>query len=176
MLECLSRKEYVTLHKKLAVAANNRIISLVLLLFQLKMKEKRILNKTILTVPNQRIITVNKSLCNKDNIYTIINMESLKTAMNLLKNNSFKFWMYFTKNQDGFYSALSKVDALKWCNFSERTYTNTFSELEKLGYLIKNKDGSNHYNFYDLPQKKEENQVQTRDELINIRLDKDFMF
>lgn len=34
--------------------------------------------------PNQRTITTKKEPCNKDNLYTSINLEALKKAMNIV--------------------------------------------------------------------------------------------
>lgn len=106
--------------------------------------------------PNQRIITTKKELCNKDNIYTLINLEALQKAMKILKPTTFEMWVYLGKNQDNHTFALSKVDCLSWCNFSASTYQSAFKELIETGYLVQSKDGSNHYDFYEVPQEKEE--------------------
>ena len=89
--------------------------------------------------PNQRTITTKKEPCNKDNLYTSINLEALKKAMNILKPTTFEMWLY-----------------LSWCNFSASTYQSAFKELIETGYLVQSKSGSNHYDFYELPQEKEE--------------------
>lgn len=106
--------------------------------------------------PNQRTITTKKEPCNKDNIYTSINLEALKKAMNILKPTTFEMWLYLGKNQNNYTFALSKVDCLSWCNFSASTYQSAFKELIETGYLVQSKSGSNHYDFYELPQEKEE--------------------
>lgn len=107
--------------------------------------------------PNQRTITTKKEPCNKDNIYTSINLEALKKAMNILKPTTFEMWLYLGKNQNNYTFALSKVDCLSWCNFSASTYQSAFKELIETGYLVQSKSGSNnHYDFYEMPQEKEE--------------------
>ena len=95
--------------------------------------------------PNQRTITTKKEPCNKDNIYTSINLEALKKAMNILKPTTFEMWLYLGKNQNNYTFALSKVDCLSWCNFSASTYQSAFKELIETGYLVQSKSGSNHY-------------------------------
>ena len=107
--------------------------------------------------PNQRTITTKKEPCNKDNIYTSINLEALKKAMNILKPTTFEMWLYLGKNQNNYTFALSKVDCLSWCNFSASTYQSAFKELIETGYLVQSKSGSNnHYDFYEMPQEEEE--------------------
>ena len=101
--------------------------------------------------PNQRTITTKKEPCNKDNIYTNINLEALQKAMRILKPTTFEMWIYLGKNQNNYTFALSKVDCLSWCNFSASTYQSAF-----MPYLVQSKDGSNHYDFYEIPQEKEE--------------------
>ncbi|MDE6939866.1 MAG: hypothetical protein K2P40_02835, partial [Lachnospiraceae bacterium] len=101
-------------------------------------------------------ITTKKEPCNKDNIYKNINLEALQKAMNILKPTTFEMWLYLGKNQNNYTFALSKVDCLSWCNFSASTYQSAFKELIETGYLVQSKDGSNHYDFYEIPQEKEE--------------------
>ena len=60
--------------------------------------------------PNQRTITTKKEPCNKDNIYTNINLEALQKAMRILKPTTFEMWIYLGKNQNNYTFALSKID------------------------------------------------------------------
>lgn len=111
------------------------------------------------TVPNQRIVTTNKAACSgksSNEYYTPINLLALEKAMQKLSANAFKMWAYLGKNQDKYTFALSKVDTLKWCNFSEGTYTRAFKELIEEGYLVCKEKGSNCYDFYEVSQKQEE--------------------
>jgi hypothetical protein len=111
------------------------------------------------TVANQRVITTKKEPCSKKSTtqyYTAINLKALELAMKTLSPNAFKMWVYLGKNKDNYTFALSKVDTLKWCGFSKGTYSKAFEELEENGFLVKTKDGSNHYDFYELPKEKKE--------------------
>lgn len=116
------------------------------------------------TVENQRVITTNKEPCSSksaDQYYTAINLKALELAMSSLSPNAFKMWVYLAKNQNNYTFALSKVDTLKWCGFSKGTYTTVFRELEGKGFLVKAKEGSNHYDFYEIPKEEEDQPVIT---------------
>lgn len=118
--------------------------------------------REVYTVPNQRTVTTNKANCsskNSDEYYTPINLYALEQAMQKLSASAFKMWIYLGKNQNNYTFALSKVDTLKWCNFSEGTYSKAFNELANKGFLIPKTKGSNHYDFYEIAkpvEKKEE--------------------
>ena len=59
----------------------------------------RIAETEFRTVPNQRIINVNKSAGDKKNLYTIINLSSLNSASRDLQGlGSFKLYIYFMRN------------------------------------------------------------------------------
>ena len=113
------------------------------------------------TYENQRVITTNKEPCNASNIYACINLEALKKAMNILKPTTFEMWVYIAKNQNNHTFALSKVDCLSWCKFSASTYKSAFNELVDTGYLVMSKENSNHYDFYEIPQEKEDQLIIT---------------
>ena len=107
------------------------------------------------TVPNQRTITTKKAAhsgSKAEEYYTPINLIALKEAMQHLGGNAFKMWCYLGKNQNNYTFALSKVDTMAWCGFSKNTYTAAFNELVKEGYLIESKEGSSHYDFYEVSQ------------------------
>ena len=105
---------------------------------------------------NQRIVTTGKALCDANHRYTMTNIEAMKRAMNRLKPNAYKLWVYLGKNQDQYTFALSQVDVTDFCGMSRNTYLSAFKELEAEGYLVRDNDGSNHYNFYEIPVDKED--------------------
>lgn len=102
------------------------------------------------SVPNQKTIRIEKEQANKENPYSIYNLNALKSAMLELKGEAFKLWCYLDKNQNGYTFALSKVDALSWGIGSKSSYDRAVKELIDKGYLI-NVSG-NSYNFYELPK------------------------
>ena len=48
--------------------------------------------------PNQKTIRIEKEQANKNNPYTIYNLNALKSAMLDLKGEAFKLWCYLDKN------------------------------------------------------------------------------
>lgn len=52
----------------------------------------------------------------------MLNIDSMNTAMCLLKPNTFKLWCYMAKNQNNYTFDLGYADAGKFCNLSKPTY------------------------------------------------------
>lgn len=119
--------------------------------------------KNFITNPNQRDININKLKTDSTtNLYTKFRLDALQLAMKTLSPKAFELWCYLGKNTDGFLLYLSKVDCLQWCNISDSSYHRAFQELVSMRYLIpkdKEKVDPKHYDFYELPQK-EENQTE----------------
>lgn len=97
--------------------------------------------------PNQKRITVNSDKKDKNNLYAILNIDSMNTAMCLLKPNTFKLWCYMAKNQNNYTFDLGYADAGKFCNLSKPTYLKSVQELIDVGYLVET--GNSNYDFYE---------------------------
>lgn len=65
----------------------------------------------MITVPNQKIVRIEKEPCGKGNLYAAINLKALEAAAQNLDAGAFKLWIYFAKNQNGYEFALSSKDA-----------------------------------------------------------------
>lgn len=113
------------------------------------------------TRENQKVVTTMKALHDSNNLYSPVNIEAASKAMSLLKPNTFKIWFYLGKNQDQYTFVLSKIDVMKFCNISRSTYLSSIKELIDTHYLVPDKDGSNHYNFYEFPQEVEDDLIIT---------------
>lgn len=101
------------------------------------------------TVPNQRIIKINKSPTDKQHLYTTNNLQALFDAMhNLTSFCGFKLYMYLAKNQNNYDLALSSTDFCESASCSMTAYNTAFKELVDKGYLIQ-KAGSNIFTFVD---------------------------
>ena len=101
-------------------------------------------------VPNQRVLTVNKEQCNKENLYTMNNIKAIdEAASRLISKAGFKLYIYIAKNQDKYSFALSSSDFCLWSGCGISAYRSAFKELEDKGYLIKSEDQENRYTFYD---------------------------
>lgn len=105
--------------------------------------------RVIITVPNQKVVTVKQSICDKEHIYTQCNLKANKMALKELSANTYKLYMYFALNQNDFVMALSYVDVYNVTGMSEKTYHRAVKELIDKGYLVKEKDKKNQYIFYD---------------------------
>ena len=103
------------------------------------------------TNPNQKIVRIKKRECGKDNVYTLINLESLNYAMTHLTNAQMKVWLYFVKNVDGYELAVSPAEAAKKWNIKKTTMQETVRFFIENKYLVQAKEGSNKYIFYDYP-------------------------
>ena len=105
----------------------------------------------IKSVPNQKIITVNKLSCSKEDktkLYTVNRLDGINQAAAKLQSKAgFKLYMYFAKNQDTYKFALSSTDFTQWSGCSLTAYNTAIKELIDLGYLIA--DSGNNYIFYD---------------------------
>ena len=106
------------------------------------------MHNTIKTVPNQKIIKVNKQPCNKQNLYTMINIKALQTAAQNLDAGAFKLWIYFAENQNSYEFALSNKAVEEDFGMKRTQYNNAINSLIKAGYIIQDK--GNKYNFYEI--------------------------
>ena len=129
--------------------------------------QKKKFQKKITTVPNQRIITINKEQGSKNNLYTTNVLNNLNEAMQELEGKaSFKLYMYLAQNQDGYEMALSSSDFFDKASCGNTAYTTAFEELVKKGYLVQSMYQSNKYNFYDKAREtKELAKMQEKEEI-----------
>ena len=102
--------------------------------------------------PNQRIIKVQKEKSNKENLYSIMNIQALQNAIKVLDEKGLLLWLYLNKNQDNYMFGLSKVDLIRnWNIGSPSTYTRAFNELKEKGFLVE--VDTDDFMFYEYPQR-----------------------
>ena len=89
-----------------------------------------------------------KAKRDKDHIYSMFNIDALQLAMNNLKGESFKLWVYLNKNQDNYEFDLSQAACAQW-GLKKDAYQSAKKTLMKLGYLI---EGAESLEFYETPQ------------------------
>lgn len=99
-----------------------------------------------MSVPNQKHIIIKKEPCDKENLYTTINLQALQQAMQNLSGESFKFWVYLSKNQQNYDFDLSQKAAEQW-GLKKTQYYNNFEKLIEKGYLQRKDEHSNIYYF-----------------------------
>lgn len=107
--------------------------------------------KVIVTYPNQKVIITNKAQSDKENIYGIQNLKALYQAAKSLTNKAFKLYIYMNCNQAGYKYALSPKAVCIDIGLKEKSCQSAVKELVEKGYLVKQNDGSNIYDFYELP-------------------------
>lgn len=105
--------------------------------------------RIIVTVPNQKVVQVKHEICYSEHIYTMCNVEANSIAMKELSANTYKLYMYFDLNQDGYLFALSYKAVHEATGMSDKTYQKAIKELIEKGYLVQSKEQKNLYIFYD---------------------------
>ena len=101
----------------------------------------------------QKVVKTQKEKCNKENLYATINLAAMDKAAQDLKPNSFKLWIYFSKNQDGYEFALSSKAVERDFGIKKDAYDGAIKELLDKGYLAKQPDTDKEdYYFYEIPR------------------------
>lgn len=103
------------------------------------------------TVPNQKIITVIKHKCDKNNLYSTINLQVKREAAQNLDAGAFKLWNYFADNQSYYTFGLSRTAIENAYGIKKRQYDNGIQELIEKKYLVKIEGTNSQYNFYEAP-------------------------
>lgn len=104
---------------------------------------------------NQKVITIGrKEPCDKKNLYTTTNLDTLQEAMKTLKGESFKLWCYLQKNQENFKLELSQKACESW-GIKKDAYYSGVNTLINEGYLIET--GKDLYTFSEKPKKTDAN-------------------
>lgn len=101
------------------------------------------------TAPNQKVVTIRKTACDKSNVYATINVESARKASKNLTDNARLLWMYFAMNADGYTLALSNVAVAEQWNMERKRYFKAVNELTEKGYLVHT--GGKNYDFIECP-------------------------
>ena len=99
---------------------------------------------------NQKTVTINKE-STEFKRFASVHLQNLDDAMATLTPNTFKLWVYFAKNIDGYELVLYRSNVMRKCKFGASTYTKAMQELINLKYLIPTEDGKG-YDFYDSPR------------------------
>lgn len=113
----------------------------------------------MVSVPNQRIITVQKAKADRYNPYTLLNLQALEKACRALESKAgFKLYMYCARNQDNYTFALSREDFMQYANCAETAYRSAVKELIEKGYFVQ-QDAKGQYYFNEWGRVEEEESV-----------------
>lgn len=112
---------------------------------------------TVKTFPNQKMVRIDKAVCDTENKYAKINIEAMALAARTLDFKSFELWIYFAKNQDDFKMALSNKAVRDEFGMKKDSYDSAIAILRGAGYLTNIR--GNYYEFHEFPvEEEEENQ------------------
>lgn len=107
-----------------------------------------------MAVANQKIVIISPR---KDYIknFSRIHNDALQIAMQQLKGEHLKLWLYLVKNKDNYTLELSQKALEEW-GLKKDSYYRAVETLIKLGYLTQTKDDSNIYTFTEYSQNAKE--------------------
>ena len=103
------------------------------------MSEIKLSYEGLKTVPNQKAYKVVKKRdpqTDKDVRISDLFKEDILLAARDLKDTTFKLYMYFISNQDGYVAGLSRQDVINKTGISESSYKRGIKELEEKGYFV----------------------------------------
>ena len=98
----------------------------------------KLTNENFKGVPNQKAFRVHKKRLQRNNYdarVADLYRDDVLDASAELKDTTFKLYMYFAVNQDGYIGGLSKADAINRTKISESSYKRAIKELEEKGYF-----------------------------------------
>lgn len=121
------------------------------------MAEKEI--QIVYTVPNQKVVKVMHDICDKSHLYTMCNVKANSRALKELSPNTYKLYMYFDLNQDGYTFALSYQAVHNATGMSDKTYQKAVNELIEKKYLVPS-ETKGLYIFYDGTVESEDRKVE----------------
>lgn len=101
------------------------------------------------TVPNQKIIHINREPLEKEKGFLSINKENWYAANKDLEPYGLVLYLYLAGNKDGFDLALSQTDAEQTVGIKKTSFHKYVNILIEKGYLVQ-KQG-NVYDFYERP-------------------------
>lgn len=103
-------------------------------------------------INNQKIVyAVKESVNGKKKPYIRVNQDSLTIAMQNLKANTFKVWLYIIKNQDSWNFQLSSKHGSQFTGMCTKTFESCINELIAKGYLQCVDEQRNRWVCYELP-------------------------
>ena len=109
-----------------------------------------------ITAPNQKVIRINRDMPKKDEgNFLLIKKTNLYNAYRDLNATALILYIYFAGNKDGYSFALSPKAINEEVGMPVSTCNDQVKVLISKGYLVPLHEGSNVYNFYEIPKGKE---------------------
>ena len=109
------------------------------------------------TVPNQKVVHVNRQKCDKN--FLQISKDNWYAANKDLGPYGLQLYLYIAGNRDGFDFALSQEAAERDAGITKTTFHKYVNLMIEKGYLVPRKENSNIYDFYEVPKRKEDKEA-----------------
>ena len=109
------------------------------------------------TVPNQKVVHVNRQKCDKN--FLQISKDNWYAANKDLGPYGLQLYLYIAGNRDGFDFALSQEAAERDVGITKTTFHKYVKVLIEKGYLVPRKENSKIYDFYEVPKRKEDKEA-----------------
>ena len=109
------------------------------------------------TVPNQKVVHVNRQKCDKN--FLQISKENWYAVNKDLGPYGLQLYLYIAGNRDGFDFALSQEAAERDAGITKTTFHKYVNLMIEKGYLVPRKENSNIYDFYEVPKRKEDKEA-----------------
>ena len=114
------------------------------------LKEKKGLLSMPRTVPNQKIIHINRDMPKQnEGNFLLIKKENMYAAYKELNAHAFSLYLYLAANKDGFDLALSPEAIREDMGMPISTVRDQTKKLIDKGYLVAKHENSNIYDFYE---------------------------
>ena len=110
------------------------------------------------TNPNQRYINVLKEgheVCDTEHLYLKQQKEAMFAAMKNLTPTNFEVWLYLASQKKDYTFAFSPAAVTKETGIKKSSLQEGIRVLIKERYLIPRTEGSNVFEFYELPREAE---------------------
>lgn len=103
------------------------------------------------TVPNQKIITIHREKVTHPFVY--MTRENMVNAYKDLNATALYFYMLLASNKDNYQFAFSPKAVCGMFGMPKTTCQDQFKKLVEKGYIVQRKEGSNLYDFYEIPHR-----------------------
>lgn len=103
-----------------------------------------------MSVPNQRIVIVHREKC--EGSFLQIKKENWYAANKDLEPYGLQLYLYIAGNKEGFNLELSQAAAERDAGIKKTSFHKYVNVMIEKGYLVPKSEGSNVYDFYEVPQ------------------------
>lgn len=110
------------------------------------------------TNPNQRLINTTSAgheVCDKEHIYLMQQKEAMFKAMKDLTPTNFQVWLYIASQKKDYTFGFSPAAVTKETGIKKSSLQEGIRVLIEHRYLVQRADGSNIFEFYEIPREKE---------------------